>query len=171
MEKKARLGVSGRFALLCPACRFPPLLSARGSRWLHQFWLHRLQHRRTEGLRGLTLLFHDIHIWSGFWLYGRLFLLLCVAQGVAGAGRFAPTSPITIGSTEEEQADSQKEATEPSGSESHAETIVSASCKASKNSGEMRPQRVLPQTRREQNLGAEAGNRGGTSRRVGEWND
>ena len=42
----------------------------------------------------------------------------------------SPTSPITIGSTEEEQADSQKEATEPSESESHAETIVSASCEA-----------------------------------------
>ena len=42
----------------------------------------------------------------------------------------SPTSRITIGSTEEEQADSQKEATEPSESESHAETIVSASCEA-----------------------------------------
>ena len=42
----------------------------------------------------------------------------------------SPTSPITIGSTEEEQAASQKEATEPSESESHAETIVSASCEA-----------------------------------------
>ena len=39
----------------------------------------------------------------------------------------SPVSPITIGSTEEEQADSQKDARGPSASDSHVETIVSAS--------------------------------------------
>ena len=43
----------------------------------------------------------------------------------------------------------KKEATELSESESHAETIVSASCEtAGKNRRAKRPQRVLPQTRR-----------------------
>ena len=39
----------------------------------------------------------------------------------------SPVSPITIGSTEEEQADSPKDAQVPSASDSHVETMVSAS--------------------------------------------
>ena len=57
-----------------------------------------------------------------------------------------PTSPILIGSTEEEQAGSRKNATEPSANESPAETIVSASEEAASNEGRRSESQTSPVT-------------------------
>ena len=58
----------------------------------------------------------------------------------------SPTSPILIGSTEEEQADYRKNATEPSANESPVETIVSASEEAASNEGRPSETQTSPAT-------------------------
>ena len=61
----------------------------------------------------------------------------------------SPTSPILIGSTEEEQAeqaDYQKNAVEPSANESPIETIVSASEEATSSEGRRRETQISPAT-------------------------
>ena len=70
----------------CPSAASPRFLGRGGDG-------DRFVGRHKRAATRVTPLFHDFHICRGFWLYGRVILLLCITQR---SGRRRPLYPCLI---------------------------------------------------------------------------